>query len=245
MKRVVDRIIIEQLQKQILSLQQHHQPTDKTPTNMGLGAIESAFADNVFPKAAVHELLSFSSEDAACTSAFMSVIISQLMQQGGFCLWISTVPRRSVFPPALKTFGIEPDRVLFIDMPKEKDTLWALEESLKCAALTAVVGEISELSFNDSRRLQLAVERSRVTGFIHRFRPKNQNAVACVSRWKITHLASSMPDQLPGLGFPEWNVELLKARGGKPGQWQVQYSPGGLRYTDKTPSTESYKRYAG
>lgn len=56
-----------------------------------------------------------------------------------------------------------------MDAGKTKDSLWAIEEALKCNALIAVVGEITELTFNDSRRLQLAVEKSHVTGFIHRF----------------------------------------------------------------------------
>jgi protein ImuA len=91
------------------------------------------------------------------------------------------------------------------------------------------VGEITELSFNDSRRLQLAVEKSRVTGFIHRFRPKSQNAVACVSRWKISSIASDLTD-MPGVGFSKWQVQLVKVRNGQPGSWQVQWSPKGLEY---------------
>jgi protein ImuA len=111
-----------------------------------------------------------------------------------------------------------------------------LEEALKCEALAAVVGELSELSFNDSRRMQLAVERSQVTGFMHRFRPKAFNAVACVTRWKITALQSSVSDLLPGLGFPKWKVQLLKVRGGSTGEWQIQWSPKGLLY-DVNPQT--------
>jgi protein ImuA len=213
--------------------------------SIGLGDIESAFPGNAFPKGVVHELISSSMEDAACTSGFMSVILGKLMQQGGSCLWIST--RRNLFPPALKVFGIEPERILFIDTTKTKDTLWTLEEALKCDALTAVVGELSELSFNDSRRLQLAVERSQVTGFIHRNRPKSENAVACVSRWKITPIVSNTPDHLPGVGFPGWNVQLLKVRGGKPKEWQVQWSPKGLEYIAKpiTIIPEIYERNIG
>jgi protein ImuA len=222
---VANRLIIEQLQKQILSLQGNRQATDDLPLGIGLGFIEAAFPDKVFPRGAVHELISTSSETASCTNGFISVVLNKLMQQGGSCLWVSTVPRRSIFPPALKSFGIDPERILFVDTAKPKDTLWVLEEALKCNALNAVVGELSEISFNDSRRLQLAVESSKVTGFIHRYRPKSENIVACVSRWKITPLASSLPDALPGVGFPRWNVELSKVRNGQPGNWQVQWSP--------------------
>jgi protein ImuA len=219
--------IIEQLQKQILALEGSHQQSDEQ-TGIGLGQIESAFPGKIFPRGAVHELISFSSESAAGTSGFISVILGKLLQEKACCMWIGN--KRKLFPPALKSFGIDPERILFVEAWRAKDLLWTIEEALKCSALTAVVGEISELSFNDSRRLQLAVEKSKVTGFIHRQQPKQINPVACVSRWKITPVASSLQGEMPGLGFPRWEAELLKVRNGKPGKWLIQWSPRGLEY---------------
>jgi protein ImuA len=95
---------------------------------------------------------------------------------------------------------------------------------LKCGGLAAVVGEIQEISFTASRRLQLAVEQTGVTGFIHRRYPRSLNTIACVSRWKITSLPSELEDGMPGVGFPRWNVELSKIRNGKPGAWQIEWA---------------------
>jgi protein ImuA len=234
MKREADRSIIEELKKQMLQLQRNHLSGELQPS-LGLGGIESAFHDNAFPQAAIHELISSSPESAVSTTGFISVVLGKLMQQGGFCVWIGTC--KHLFPPALKMFGIEPDRILFIDAKKTKDALWALEEAFKCDALVAVVGELSEFSFEESRRLQLAAERSRVTGFIHRVNPKTENAVACVSRWKITPIASSTPDNMPGIGFPAWNIRLSKVRNGRTGEWQVQWLPQGLEYISKQKNT--------
>lgn len=229
MRKVADRSVIEQLQQQIIKLQKNEAQTAEQPLQIGLGMMEDSFPGKVFAKGAVHELISNTSEEATCTSGFISVVLGKLIQNKGYCLWISTVPRRSIFPTALRAFGIDPERILFVDAGRTKDTLWAIEESLKCDVLAAVVGEISELNFNDSRRLQLAVEKSRVTGFIHRFRPKTENAVACISRWKIKPVAS-LPGETPGVGFSRWHVELLKVRNGQTGNWQVQWSPNGLEY---------------
>jgi protein ImuA len=205
--------------------------------------MESAFPGNTFPQAAIHELVSYSPADASCTNGFISVILSKLMQKGGNCIWIST--RRKIHPPALKAFGIDPEQILFVDAWKLKDALWVIEESLKCDALKAVVGEIGELNFNDSRRLQLTVEKSKVTGFIHRHQPKQLNALACVSRWKIKPAPSSLYDHMPGLGFPKWEVELLKARNGKPGKWTLQCSPQGLEYiTEKAIAPNKHLKIA-
>ena len=70
--------------------------------------------------------------------------------------------------------------------------------------------------FKESRRLQLAAEQSRVTGFIIRHQPGLINTIACVSRWRISTLPSEPGEGLPGVGFPKWQVELLKVRNGRP-----------------------------
>lgn len=241
MKRVADQHIIEQLQRQILSMQGNHKPNEEGG-NLGLGKIESAFPGKIFPRGAVHEFVSLNSEAASSTNGFISVVLGKLMKQGGCCIWIST--RRNLFPPALKAFGVDPERILFVDAWRLKDALWTIEEALKCEALCAVVGEVSELSFNDSRRLQLAVEKSKVTGFIHRNLPKQINTVACVTRWKINPVASTLPNQMPGVGFPRWDVQLLKVRNGQPGQWLIQWGPQGLEYISEqiiTPKTYERK----
>lgn len=199
-----------------------------TAPDMGLGIIEHAFPAKRFPTAAIHEFISPSIENAAATNGFISAILGKMMQQGGNCLWISN--RRSIFPPALKLFGIDAERVVFIDLQSQRDVLWAIEEALKCEPLAAVVGELKELNFTESRRLQLAVEQSKVTGFIHRYQPRSENIVACVTRWKITPLPSLLEDGMPGVGFPRWNVHLAKVRNGKPGTWQVEWGVNGFHH---------------
>ena len=216
--------IIAQLQKDILLLQGFKPTLNSAAVDVGLGPIKDAFPDHSFPTGAVHEFLSMASEDAAATAGFISGLLGCLMTGGGICLWISTA--RTIFPPALKSFGIAPDQIIFVDLQREKDALWAMEEALKCEGLAAVIGEIREVSFTNSRRLQLAVEQSRVTGFIHRHQPRNIGTTTCISRWKITPLISEQEDHLPGVGFPRWNVELQKIRNGKPGIWQVEWSAG-------------------
>ncbi len=106
-----------------------------------------------------------------------------------------------------------------------------MDEALKCSALSAVIGEMQEISFTGSRRLQLAVEQSQVTGFILRQNCRKPNTTACVSRWKITALPSlrkdfGMVDDMPGVGFPRWRVELLRMRNGRSGIWDIAWKDG-------------------
>jgi protein ImuA len=219
--------IIAQLKKDILPLQGLKLCSSNSP-DLKLGFMEKAFPNDTFPTGAVHEFLSEGAEYNAATAGFVSGLVSGLMQKGGVAIWISQA--RTIFPPALKNFNIEPDRVIFIDLPAHKHLLWTMEEALKCDGLAAVVGEISELNFTNSRRLQLAVEQSSVTGFLLRQQARHTNTIASVSRWKISPLPSELQDDLPGVGFPRWQVELLKIRNGMPGVWQIEWCGGTFRH---------------
>ena len=221
--------IIAQLQKDILPLQGFKTPLNNTVLDAVPGSIKNAFPNASFPLGAVHEFIYSGAEDAAATAGFVAALLASLMRSGGASIWISS--SRLIFPPALKSFDIAPDKIIFIDLKKEKEIPWAMEEALKCDGLSAVIGEMQELSFTASRRLQLAVEQSRVTGFILRSNARNLNTTACVSRWKITPLPSEAEDDLPGVGFPRWKVDLLKIRNGKPGSWQVEWAGGRFRHS--------------
>ncbi len=216
--------IIAGLQSEIIRLQGFKSSTTNTLLDGFLGPISSAFPGSQFPVGAVHEFMSAQTEDAASSCGFLVGMISSLMRDQGAVLWIST--SRTLFPPALKNFSVAPDHFVFIDVKKEKEVLWAMEEALKCSALSAVVCEIREISFTESRRLQLAVEQSMVTGFILRNNYRQLNTTACVSRWKITSLPSAPIEELPGIGLPAWKVELLRVRNGNPGTWHIQWANG-------------------
>lgn len=231
MMKVREADIIAQLQSDILRLQ-GIRPSSHTVVDPGLGPIVQAFPNATFPLGAVHEFLAAGKENTAATNGFIAGLLSSLVGINGAVMWISSY--RTLFPPALKMFGIHPDRFIFTDLKKEKDVLWAMEEALKCDALVAVVGEIQDLGFTASRRLQLAVEQSQVTGLVVRNNSRKSGSTACVSRWKITTLPSHPVDDLPGVGFPQWRLELLRVRNGKPGAWDVRWINGKFELVEES-----------
>jgi protein ImuA len=226
------RALINRLQNDILQWEGYKPPPAGTDGIVGLGLIEKVFPNGVFPVGAVHELICDNSEQVASTNGFITGLLSVLMKNDGVCLWVGL--SQTLFAPALKVFGIEPDRIIFINLLQDKDVMWVMEEALKCPGLAAVVGEVSEMDFKQSRRLQLAVEKSHVTGFILRNASAKLSATACAARWHIKPRPSEPVDGLPGLGFPRWEVELLKVRNGKTGKWVLEWNEGGF-----IPITES------
>lgn len=211
-------MLIADLQQQILQWQGFKQ-IDKKDYKVGLGALENAFPGHVFPLGTLHEFISENKEEEAASSGFIGGLLSFLMQRGGVCLWINNSDQ--LFAPSIKSFGIDPDRIIFVQMKNQKDILWALEEGLKCEGIRVVIAEVQDIDFVQSRRLQLAVERSKVTGFVLRLQPRFFGATTCAARWHIRPLPSHVQGNIPGVGFPEWEVELLKVRNGSPSRWQV------------------------
>lgn len=245
MEQLSRQAIVHELRMRILAMQGTNKPGSKR-SSMGLGVIETAFPESIFPTNAIHEFTSYEAETAASTSGFLSCLLHSLTNRKGFCLWVSS--RRVLFPPAMKLLGVDPECVIFVDLQNDKDVLWVIEEGLKCSALVAVVGELKELTFAQSRRLQLTIEESMVTGFIHRVQPKNENAIACAARWKISPLSGQIEPGLPGIGFPKWRVELTKVRNGRSGSWELAWTPKGFEFFSKanseTDSTSDTVQYA-
>lgn len=220
--------ILSSLRKEILLMEGFKEPLLTEETN--LGRINEAFPNKVFPFSALHEFFCFNSEEVAASSAFIAGLLSSRVSKVATVVWIGSSIK--VFPPSLKWFGIEPHCVVFLHVKKEKDISWAIHEALTCSSLSAVVGELPEMSITASRRFQLAIEDAGVGCFILRKNPKNLLTTA-VSRWHIQPLPTSTEDRMPGLGHPRWKVDLLKVRNGKTGSWNIEWTSNGFRYPSK------------
>jgi protein ImuA len=215
--------VISKLRRKLLCWEGYKPALAGQRARLGLGPLENLFPHQVFPKNCVHEIVCASAEQAAAAGGFVSGILSSLMQPGGVCVWISRGQR--LYAPALKTFGIAPHQVIFISLYKDKDSLWVMEEALKCPGLTAVVCELCEIDFKQSQRFQRAVEQSRVTGFVLRNAGK-LSSTASAARWQIKALPSTDLNGMPGLGFLRWQVDLLKVRNGQTGSFQLTWKQG-------------------
>ena len=214
--------VLLQLKKDIL-LQRFSMPKSNRLAASTLQPFASAFPFNQFPLGCMHEFICSTPESFSSSSAFVCGVLSSLKQKGNI-IWIS--PSQNMFPPSFTAFGIAPHHIIFIHIDKPKDILFATEEALRCEGISAVITDIRDLSFKQSRRLQLATEQSRVTGFVLRNHPKSINTTACVSRWNITPSISTSFQNIPGIGFPSWNVQLQKVRNGKPQSWMITWHAG-------------------
>ena len=153
--------ILDNLRKQLLAIEGFKPSAIANVVGFGLGEIENCFHNAIFPTGTIHEFLAESQEDTAASEGFISCLLAKMMSTGNICLWISR--NRKLFPPGMQAFNVNPQLVIFIDLTREKEILWVMEEALKCEGLACVIAEISDIGFSQSQRLQLATEKSSVT----------------------------------------------------------------------------------
>jgi len=123
--------------------------------------------------------------------------------------------------------GLPSQNLIHVTARDAKDALWAMEEGVRCAALSAVIGELwgdpRALDFTATRRLAVACERSGVPCWLVRL-GGIANLSGARMRWRIAS-APSLIHPLDGRspGVPVWDAELFRARGAPPGRWSVAH----------------------
>ncbi len=130
-----------------------------------------------------------------------------------------------IYPP-----GLGPVEILHVEARDARDALWAMEEGVRCAGLSCVIGELwgdpKVLDFTATRRLAVAAERSGVPCWLARLGGR-ANLSGARMRWRVAS-APSLPHPLDfkAPGAAAWDAELFRARGAPPGRWSVAHDQG-------------------
>ncbi|MGN6154708.1 MAG: ImuA family protein [Sphingomicrobium sp.] len=130
-----------------------------------------------------------------------------------------------IYPPGLGSLDI-----VHVETRDARAALWAMEEGVRCSALSAVIGELygdpAALDFTATRRLAVASERSAVPCWLVRL-GGNANLSGARMRWRIASAPSLLnPLDARAPGLSAWDAELFRARGAPPGRWTVAHEEG-------------------
>jgi protein ImuA len=172
---------------------------------------------------AIHEIAGggAGTVDGAAAALFAGGIAARAK---GKVLWCLTRP--DLFGPALSQAGLHPDRVIYCEADREEDVLASMEEGLSFGGLAAVVGELVRLPMTQSRRLQLAAEKTGTMGLIvRRWRRQSEasdfgNPSASTTRWRISVLPSE-PLPTAGVGRARWLAELMRVKAGECAEFEL------------------------
>jgi protein ImuA len=163
-----------------------------------------------------------------CDGGWAGFLLAQL-DTGKPLLWVqermAILESGRVHPP-----GLPSQNLIHVEARHAREALWAMEEGLRCAALSAVIGEIwgdpKALDFTATRRLAVASEKSGVPCWLVRL-GGHANLSGARMRWRIASAPSLLNDLDPrAAGLPVWDAELFRARGMPPGRWSLAHEAG-------------------
>ena len=157
--------------------------------------------------------------------------LAQIPRKSGRLLWVqdrmAALETGRPCGQAFPEFGTNAEQLVLACARTGADVLWTMEEGLKCASLSAIIGEVwgdpHALDFTATKRLAMRAERQGVPVFLMRF-GGSANLSAARLRWRVASrpsLPHPYDDRAPGQ--PRWRAELFRARGSKLGIWEARY----------------------
>ena len=214
--------------------------------SFGLDAVDAHLPASGLAGGCVHEIADGSgngignSSNGGSATAFAAALAGRAQRlHRPSVVWIAPriAQRESLYAPGLAAFGLDPSALIVVRAPSQgrngaAQALWAMEEALRTPAVGAVCAEIDAVDLTASRRLQLAAEAGGTFGLLLRGtinsagNSAGNGAVpprASMTRWRVSAAPSgpAWPASLPGA--TRWQVELLRARGGRPHHWLLEW----------------------
>ncbi len=192
------------------------------------------------PIAALHEIHAAERADASNAAAFTLLMAQRARMtadknsDAAPILWArvddDAQQMGHIYPPGIAELGIDPASILYVGAPDIRAALRAAADAAQCAALGAVIVEISGkrpkgFDMTATRRLSLSAQKSGVTIFCLRHDALNSGALngqipvmpsAAYSRWQVASAPSNaLSANAPG--HPVFAIKLLRHRGGMEG----------------------------
>lgn len=212
-------------------------------------------------RGALHEVVAARSGDAGAASGFALALAARFAaaSPGAPVVWIIEDAAKSEtgapYAPGLAAHGLDPERLIVVRTPNGQDSLWAMEEALKCRA-AVVVADLWRTKVYDlvaSRRLVLAARKGGTPGLM-----MVAGAAGCArtlssaaqTRFEVRAAPgprqASVDARLPLPGHAAWAVRLARIRAGPTGAafdwekfWPLVWDHEEARFCDALPLSSS------
>ena len=202
--------IVAQLRNQISAINRCRNPRQEQGILLDIPGLADLFPQGQLPCGSIVEwfaegygtgveVLSLQTGWAACRRGRSLVIVD---------------PLREVYPPVLVQLGINLKRVVFIHPSTKTDTLWTIDQSLRCSAVGAVWSSLESVDPVNHRRWQLASEcGGTLGGFV---RPLKARKEPSWSEFRLLVQPMTLPIGETGSQRRRIQVTLFRA----PGLWE-------------------------
>ncbi|MGD9913531.1 MAG: ImuA family protein [Rhizobiaceae bacterium] len=199
------------------------------------------------PLAALTEIHSTGTRDAASGAGFALALLSRVLRQASApLLWIGTgeIFREAGFPyaPGLREqFGIAPEELLFASVAKPVDALWVAEEAAPLGALAAVLVELSgsfaRLDLTATRRLHRRAQMAGRPVLLMRQAAQPEPTAAPV-RLVVSPAPAAARQTMAGpmaesIGRPAFDIRVSKSRAAPEARFQVEWNADELNFEER------------
>ena len=155
---------IDELDQQIKSLENCPKPLENRFLPTGIAELDQLLPGSGLRCGTLVEWYETDKGSGALTMALQ--IARSVCGTEGTLIMID--PDQELYPLAMSLLGIDLARTIFIHPETPLQTLWALEQSLRCPGATVTICRLSDLNSQTFRRLQLAAEKGGTLAMILR-----------------------------------------------------------------------------
>jgi protein ImuA len=200
-------------------------PEDARSLALGIAEVDAALGGGL-ACAALHDLSATAPIHLGAAAGFALTLAARAPDKARHALWIATdfdmLETGALYGPGLDLIGLDTERLLIARVARPLDALFAMEEALKCRALSTVIAELNhDVDLTATRRLTLAAREGGALGLLLRHKPSSAPSAAR-TRWEIS-AAPSVPDEFGGLGPTAFRLSLTRNRRGPCGNWTLTW----------------------
>jgi protein ImuA len=224
------------LRRRIAAIERQHPsleaPLQQAPWNFGLTSIDERLPSQGLAINALHEIAAADYADTPPAMGFaVCLAIRRLLLDRASrpLLWCRLSHGNAewgrLYGHGLLGLGIGRQQILTVSLRRLPALLWSVEEALRSGAFAAIIAELGvPLGLTFTRRLSLAAAAG-TTPVLLVFSHPVSDGTAALSRWLVKARASTPPPFDPHApGAPAWNLALQRCRGGRPGEWSLEWS---------------------
>jgi hypothetical protein len=176
-------------------------------SSTGVAALDGLLPATAFRAGMIVEWVAEGAGSGAVRLALPMAI--EALQTGGALVVIDD--RREFYPPAALRLGLDLDRTIVVRPRHRQETIWTLEQALRCPGVAVTLGWFDTLPDRVFRRLQLATEHGAGLGLFMRPAAARREPTWADIRWLVQPVPG---DASSGRRL---RVELLHCRGGTGG----------------------------
>ena len=193
---------------------------------MGLSTLDAHLPGGGLALAALHEVAPATYGDTGAAFGFATAVAARIQgSRGGPVVLVAS--RRGIvdlgrpYGPGLAGLGLDPGRLLLVEVANPHEALWAIDKALRSGVVAVVVGAVAaRLDLVATRRLHLAAGGG--TPLVLLRTAEADQVSAAATRWRIAATAAAR-DRFGAVARPSWHATLTRCRNGRPGAWRMEW----------------------